>query len=235
MPNDVWIKNWPTNTESPSSSCEELTGNWNCLETWWNQQHYTLTSGTSAGDHRDYRVSAVMTGTSAVIAALPSPGSGAIAYDYENGRLAMYGASGWRGITRDYWSRSRTIMVSSSITSATWTRLVGGDEEEDQFDSLSEVATGTARATMLGTGRYLVIGSCRWPLTSLNYLKAVALYVNGVQVAICQRYGSGVRSMEVQNVCSLAAGDYIEVWAYHSASGSPVTTVGGSLQFNRIS
>jgi hypothetical protein len=233
MPNDVWIKDWPLSTTTPSACTEELTGNWNCLEKWWDIEHDTLTSA-SPGLHTSTKVAAVLTAASADILALADCGTGAMAYDIEHGQLQTYSVSGWRGITQDYWSRSRTILMSAALPTATWTRLIGGSTDTDQFDTLTEVVTGTGRATMRGTGRYFVAGTVRFPATSLNYIKAVSLYVNGTQQAIYQTYGSQSRNLEVYDILSLNAGDYVEVWCYHS-SATGITAVGGSLNFSKIS
>jgi len=230
----VWNKDYPTSTVSPSASTLGLTGNWKALEDWWGVEHTTLTSASS-GHHTAQNISLVCVAATSAISALSSPGTGALAYDTTKGELEVYRTAGWGKLTESYWSRVRTVFLSASISTATWTKLTEKRTvEEDQYDTLSEFASSSGSASIKATGTYFVLGTCRFPTTSNNYLVGVAIYKNGSAVAVHRGYGAGVRSTEVFDILSLTAGDRLEVYCYHNA-GSNITIVGGSLQFTKLS
>ncbi len=233
----AWNKTWPvsegTGTSAVSGSTEQLRANWLAMEAVFQQEHVSIPSA-NAGDHYPGKTGFVYYGTTSAISAISSPGTGALAYTSDTGEFLIHVPSGtWDRVTEDYWSRIReSTTVAQTITNNLWTKVTIASGASGTYDGLSEFSSN--RWTALGSGYYLIIGTVSYPSTKSNYYKAVAISKNGSRVSIVQFYGSAYRTVQVADIVSITAEDYLELYTSHLA-GANVNITGASFVIHRIS
>lgn len=230
----AWNKNVPSLSEAVSGSTERIRQNWEAIQEWMDVEHEGLTSSTP-GVHRPGVTGFITYTASSNLSAAVT--SGALAYTTDTGEFLITDANGnWVSITGTYWSRMRRLGDSANLVlpSSTWTKLSVVATPPTTYDSLSEYASGNSRWIAKESGHYLVMGTIRYPATTHDYQKAVAIYQNGSAVSIGNLYGSSVRSVAVYDILSIEAGDYIELYGWHNHT-TPVTAVGAGLTIHRVS
>jgi hypothetical protein len=114
--------------------------------------------------------------------------------------------------------------ASQAITTATWTAINFGFENFDT-DTFHDNTTNNSRITIptgLG-GKYLVNYTQRWDPSGTGTRDA-NLYVNGSSVCTQSMTASSTYASNSKSVIlSLSAGDYVQLYVYH--------TVGSNLNF----
>lgn len=222
--------------ENMSGSTEQIRYNWTGLENWWDIEHQTFTSAGS-GKHSKGVIGVALTGTTATIAAIPTPGTGSLALNTSLGEMQMYrydpvnASAGWEGITDSKFSRIRKGLGSQSIPASTWTRITTSASTSGTYDGLTEYSS--TRFVAVGAGYFLVVANVVWSTGSTDFNKGVAIYKNGNAVAIRRRHGMAVNTILVADILSLVAGDYLDVYVWHSGSGAQTET-GGTFSISRI-
>lgn len=233
----VYVSNYPLSSTDMSSSTEQVRANWEIIEDWWATEHGGIASATS-GAHAIGRTGAMLTGTTATITGLSSPGTGALALNTTVGEMELYrwdsvnSSAGWDGITDIYFSRLKDGFGAQDIAVGASAQLVAAPTGlSGTYDGLSEWAS--YKFTVRGAGYYLISVKLVWPATSSEYSKGMAIYKNGS--AICRKglYGSAILTMELNDVPLLAATDYIQVYAWHG-HGVAVEIM-GTIYISRVS
>lgn len=235
----AWNKIYPIGTTSVSGSVAPgsssgIRADWAALESWWDVEHSTFTSGGS-GAHVVGKFGVMLTDANSGILALTTPGTGAIAYDTTNGQLLRYSGTSWVRLTQNKYSRIREGFGVQTIPTTAWTVMNASTTTfSGSYDTLGEFNTTTRRFTPIATGIYLVRGSIQFSPTVSNYLKGIGLGINGVLVTKAALYGASVITVEINDILSLTAGDYVELACYHDYSAS-ISIAGGSLHIMRLS
>jgi hypothetical protein len=210
----------------------QIRANWQFIQDWWGVQHTTFTSAGSGG-HTAGKVGSVLVDTTANIALLSEPGTGALAYNTTVGQLQIYDGA-WSGISCSAYSRIRYVFGSQSISGTTWTAMTCAGAGSGTYDTLSEFSVTTFRFTAVAAGYYLVRGSILFPTDANNYTKGVSISVDGSLLSKMTRYGSTILNLSITDVLPLSIGDYIQLAAYHDYA-SPITITSGTLQIMRLS
>jgi len=234
----AYAPNSPLSSTVMSSSTEQLRANWEIIEDWWAVEHGDPSSATS-GAHAIGRVGAMLVDATSGISAVSSPGTGSIAINTTLGEMQIYRydsvglTAGWEGITDQDFARIRQGMGAQTIAASTWTQVVcAATAFSGSYDGLSEWATYKYTAT--GTGYYHISIQARWPITSSNYSKAVAIYVNGTRRSVKRLYGSAIRHLMLSDTLYLTATQYVQVYVYHSHT-VPVDLVSAVMHVTRVS
>jgi hypothetical protein len=234
----VWNANFPLSSTSMCGSVTQITTNWDALEDWWGVEHSKPTEATS-GKHVEGQVGTLLRGNTAAISALTNPGTGALAHDTTLGEMQLYrwdataGSAAWEGLTDRYFSRIRVGMGSQTITASTWTKCTCSTAGvSGTYDGLTEWAS--YKFTADGPGFYDVIAAVRWPASSNEHNKAVAIYVNGLAYTVKYLFGSTIRQMHVEDIIHLSADDEVEIYVWHDHSES-IEIVSATLQISRLS
>lgn len=234
----IWNKFYPTIVGTSVSGSvapdpnSQIRANWLFLQEWWGVEHTTFTSAGSGG-HIAGKVGSVLVDTTANIAALTSPGTGALAYNTTIGQLQMYDGS-WSGISCSAYSRMRYVFGAQTVTGSVWTAMGSAGAGSGTYDTLSEFSVTTFRFTAVAAGYYLIRGSALFPTDTNNYTKGVAISQNASLVSKVTRYGSTILNLSIADVVPLSIGDYIQLATYHDYT-SPITVTSGTLQIIRVS
>jgi hypothetical protein len=234
-----WNKLFPLASTSVSGSAhtdptENVRDNWEALEDWWNVEHSTFTSGGS-GTHTFGKFGVLITAANSAITALTSPGTGAIGYDTTNGQLLRYNGTSWVRLTSNKYSRIRQGFGTQTIPTTAWTTMSASSATvSGTYDTLGEWNATTFRFTATQAGTYFVKGAAKFPVTTDNYTKGVGIGKNGVLTTKSVLHGASIVTTEVNDILSLAAGDYIVLACYHEHTSS-VDIVGGNIHIMRLS
>ncbi len=217
-----WNASIPTTAEAPCGSTENMRSNWSAIESWFNSGHYTFTSAGS-GEHKAGVAGILYKGTSTQVAALSSPGTGAMAIDTTKGRIQDYSGSEWRDLTHLYASKvSVDALFPSSSFPSTGTNypLSGSSSTTVNVDILSEFNETTTEFTTKYTGYYYVCAKiCH--LMGLSYIFShyglrIMIYVNGALASV----GTSMPLLEggssvVADILYLTTGDVVSFKIYH--------------------
>jgi hypothetical protein len=234
----IWNKFYPAITGTSVSGSvapdpnSQIRANWLFIQEWWGVEHTTFTSAGS-GEHTAGKVGSVLVDTAANIAALTSPGTGALAYNTTVGQLQIYDGL-WVGISCSAYSRMRYMFGSQVVTGSIWTAMGSAGAGSGTYNTLAEFSDTTFRFTAVEAGYYLVRGLILFPTDTNNYNKGVAISQNASLVSKMTRYGSTILNLFVVDVLPLNIGDYIQLAAYHDYT-SPITISSGILQVIRLS
>lgn len=237
----VWNANYPLSSTDVCGSTEQIRDNWAALEAWWNKEHYDFSSASS-GQHDDGRSSVLAKATTSEISAISSPGTGAIAYDTTKGELDIYrwdsagSSAGWERLTEDVYSRVRYGFDSQVITANTYQKVISASSSviSGYFDGLSEMSSANDKITLSGTAYYWVHGEVEWTAHSERCRKIIMLRKNGGTIAQYNTYGNEEMFISVNDIVSLTAGDYIELYVWHNAS-TTLTASKGIIHLTRLS
>lgn len=127
------------------------------------------------------------------------------------------------------------VVAGQSIPAGTWTALTLVDPPLVDAAALWNSATPT-RLTSAAGGVYRIDAHLDLPLT-YNYWWRLAIYVNGTEYAVNETWiglFSSPWGVDVGAICTLAAGDYVELFAYQSyVIGQNVVT--GSVSALKLS
>ena len=234
----VYAPNYPLSSIIMSTSTEQIRTNWEGIEAWWGVEHGTIPSATS-GAHALGKVGVLMVDATSGISAVSNPGTGSMALDSALGEMQInrYDSvnltAGWEGITDQTFPRIRKGFGEQTIVANTWTKvLCASTGISGTYDGLSEWSS--YKYTAAGTGYYQVQVDARWPATSSNYSKAIAIYKSGSRISEKRLYGSAIRSLSLSDIVYLTAGQYVEVYIAHDHTTS-VDIVGGTIHVTRIS
>ncbi|RLB06414.1 MAG: hypothetical protein DRG83_00090 [Deltaproteobacteria bacterium] len=111
------------------------------------------------------------------------------------------------------------LSASQTIASATWTKV---QLDTTEYDVQGEFDTANYRFTATEAGKYLVIGQIRIQSMTGQKPMGVRISKNGGSQAefICYTGYTGHSSVAISTVVDLAAGDYIELFAYQNSGAS---------------
>ncbi len=218
----------PASSASPSSEgvSGTLVTNWANIETNFGAlRHYTFTSAAS-GEHKQGLMGGVYKGTTAQIAALSSPGSGALALSTNDCVMKVYDNSSWKDINSEYYPRMyktyREAALLVPASTLTTIPLSASGYELGNFDTLSEYSTSTYRYTVLNSGYYLCTCSVQVGNSTLTAGLPIQLfiYVNGLVASTSVSKYSKLtgRVLFVADVITLTTGDYVTFVMYHIES-----------------
>jgi len=234
----TWNANFPLNATSVSGSVapdpnSQIRDNWEAIEDWWDADHQTFTSAGSGG-HTAGKVGIMLVDTSTAVTAATAPGTGSMGYDTTNGQVLIYRTTGWERLPANQYSRLRVGFVEHSIPHDTWTKIITAGTTSGSYDTLSEFSSVTGRFTVANTGLYFIKATIRFPAVSINYQKGIAIGLNGIIWSKSTNYGITVRNIDVADILSLVAGDYVELYGYHDYV-DPVTIVYAQMHIIRLS
>ena len=226
----AWSKTYPIGTTNISASTVQLTSNWIAIEDSTDDEHAALDNALS-GTHLYGRVSAMFSGTYATIAAISSPGTGALAYDTTHGVVRIYDGSSWKVVTSNTFARAHLYSnTAQAIPATAWTQAVLGEEA---YDSLS-IATNSS-ITVPAAGYYLVVGHATWPSEAVNsYQKACGIYVGATRKVTDTKYGKEERETEAVDIIYMAASSVVKLYVYHTYT-SNISIAAANLILTRLS
>lgn len=233
----VWAKTYPLSSTIGSGSTEQIRDNWEALEDWWDVNHSTFTSASS-GHHTAGSVGVLLSASTATIEAVPTPGTGAIAYDTTIGQLVRYNGTAWIPFTSPSYSRVRKFLLGSqSVPATAWTILqTTATLSAGEYDTLSEFSTSTWKFTVKNTGYYLVRGSLRFN-ASTGCLMGIGIKKNGTtDLATALEYVTypWTRTIDLMDIQFLYTSDYITMIGYHNYTTS-LTVYEGYFEIMRLS
>jgi hypothetical protein len=153
-----WEPSYPKLTHKVKDVPGYAQANFNALATGMAREH----PGTTYTKHTPGGCGAIFYGTTAEIAALTTPGSGALAYDTNLGLLVRYSGSVWQEHNKTVagvgtWSRIRAY--ANALTTSILTTNTDIPLDAETYDTLSEYNTGIGFATISASGVYLIAGS----------------------------------------------------------------------------
>jgi hypothetical protein len=225
----AWDKTYPLLTTNISASCPQIDANFAAIEGTVSAEHGSLVAATS-GTHGYGRVSAMLSGTYATIAALTSPATGALAFDTTCGVCRIYNGSSWVRMTGTYYSRVHAYSTATQvIPTATWTAITLGTES---YDSLAEF-TIAGSPTVGQAGYYLIIGTATWA-SEFYAKKQLAITVDATRVATMTGYGPHITELEVADIQYLTAAQAVALSVKHG-HGSNQSIEGANLILHRLS
>ena len=114
------------------------------------------------------------------------------------------------------------VLNTSSETIPPWFTVLTFDKEDFDIGNLHSTQTNTGRLTAPVAGRYLITAEVDWQHDTSG-TRLLAIVVNGskyVAYSIEPPSSDGTLDQNVETVCKLAAGDYVEVLAAQTTSGS---------------
>lgn len=114
--------------------------------------------------------------------------------------------------------------ASTTMTNAAFTVVNLAGESYDSA-TLHDTATNPSRITVPDTGKYLVVARIRFSASAGGSYRAIRVLVNGIEKAAHWDDPGGVRSVGVDDVIDLTAGDYVQMAGYQDVgSDSNVQT-----------
>jgi len=127
--------------------------------------------------------------------------------------------------------------AAQTLSDATWTAVALPTSEDFDTDGFHDLSTNNSRMTIpagLG-GKYLCRGGVVHNQTNAG-ARYVALRKNGTVVTSISAKADQLvhHSIEVVEVLNLAAGDYVEVYAYQDSGGNNDLLSGSSLSIMRL-
>jgi hypothetical protein len=120
----------------------------------------------------------------------------------------------------------RGRLSTNTSTAASWNKIPF-DQEIYDTSSNFDIATNKGRFTAPVDGYYHFSGSATSGQGSGNNAFRVALYKNGTAYTQGAYLTTNNPTSSVVDVVPMAAGDYVELWAYNSAGGS-ITLIAGT-------
>jgi hypothetical protein len=130
--------------------------------------------------------------------------------------------------------RPSTFAYRSSNLSVANTTLVavGFDQHEDNAGAHS-TSVNNSRFTAPVAGRYILKAQARWAANATGH-RAISVVPNGSGVPVSGQNSSAFGIYDLDNYCEavvrLAAGDYLEVYAYQT-SGGALNVLGHSVTY----
>jgi hypothetical protein len=112
--------------------------------------------------------------------------------------------------------------VSQSISNATYTAVTYAESEDYDTDGIHDLSTNPSRFTAKTPGIYSVIGNVSWASNSTGRRQLV-IYKNGSGVGISEQRSATNGAWDGQFITGevqLAAGDYVEIWAWQDSGGA---------------
>ena len=227
----VWDKTAVDGTTvSPCAGTVNVTGNWDAIERWWNADHYGP-DNTLSGYHKPGIIGIANSGTYSTIAAISSPGTGALAWDNTCGVMRIYKSDGaWDRLTEDHYSRVKITAPSQSLPATAWTEI---EFTTEVADSLGEWAVATNTLRVKAEGYYLIKLKVSFPVAG-NYEKAAAIYKDGTVYSQFGGSGEELLTPEVVDIVYCAANALIEGYAYNGSS-AVITMSSAILELTRLS
>lgn len=227
----AWAANYPLNSTIVKDSTDQKRNNWAAIENWFNAGHVTFPPNAK---HRAGHLPVLFYGTHAQIAALSDPPSGAIAFATDLGVFEIHQGS-WKRLTEDYFSRFRDSSAGQSIPHGTWTVIVNWQNPAASglYDTLDEF--GPQTFVPKSDGYYTITFRVTWDSVPLgDFVKSAALYVNGTQAVIDQRFGIAARDNTVNDIFALFKDDIVLGAVYHNR-GSNLAVTSARICASRIS
>ncbi len=233
----TWTKTYPVlSGDTISASVTQIRANWEAIASALSGEHVALTDSLS-GTHLYGRVSSMLSGTYATIAALSSPASGALAWDTTCGVCRIYDGTTWQRITGSYFSRVKILTTTpQSIPASSWTSITLA-KETGYYDSLDEFTASTNYLVVKASGWYFIRGLIVWPYwtAALDYQKKAGIYIGISTLKTSDtKYGREELLCEVADIINLTAGDTIYLAAYHNYT-SNISISSATLTLTRLS
>jgi hypothetical protein len=210
----TWNKYLPKATDSFSDMPQICQDNFDAIEDFIGVEHYTLSSALS-GLHKPGLIGVVVSASSATIAAITSPGSGALAWDITKGYWQRYWLSwGVPGAAGTKWSRIRAMSsVDQALAANTATQIVFGN-------TLTEFASNTFTVSTGCSGYYLIVAACTLsgtletatsnPQLSLSILKTDTVVSSATKVLSANGYAPD-ETIKIVDMVYLTAGETIKI------------------------
>jgi len=156
----VWRPTRPNSSDDIADIPSLSQDNFGAIEDILGVEHNTFTTNEATGTHARGDASIVKIGTTAEIAALSSPPTGAMALNTELGVLVQNrsGVLGWDRFGETEWSRVQAYPTSAMKITAGAT-AVTAVWDTAFYDTFSEMATATGVFTARASGTYAVIVS----------------------------------------------------------------------------
>ena len=235
----VWNKTIPTSGTSIASIPNLFLAAWTALENQQEVQHYGYDVALS-GRHIQGVTPFLYVNTTANIAALTSPGSGAIAFDTDLGLMKRYdsGASAWKQINLDTIAAVEANLGNSDQTVAsadegTYTIVSLSAETKDHFSNWN---TSTYRFTAPTNGYYAIYGQLTFTANAggMEVRMGLTHYDSSdelQQATITYKYTLDTEPMTIPNaiILYLEASDYVTMILWHGGSSNQ-TIEGGTHQ-----
>ncbi len=163
----AWNKTLPQGTTKVKDSPVMFQANWTALESWTDQEHYSMASAASStGHHLPGRCGVMFVGTTAAVTALDTPPACAIALDTTLYQLKYYNGSAWVNSTltgsadvyKSVFAAGTKLPFYQDTAPTGWTILNTLD------DKLVYITKGSAAGGQVGGGAH---GSGGWTISSI--------------------------------------------------------------------
>lgn len=114
---------------------------------------------------------------------------------------------------------------NQSVNPSTLTALVFNEADEEIYDAstLHDISTNPSYITVGNKGIYLITAGANFAANTTGTTRYIAITVNGTEVAwsgTTATPANGVVRLDISLAYRLTAGQYVEVKAFHDASGA---------------
>jgi len=231
----TWNKSIPLSSTQVSQTPSFYQGNWDAIEDFMLEEHYTFT-GASSGHHLLGISGVIMEGTTAAITGVvAAPGSGSLSFDNTVGawKFCSNGTSGgWKTIHNNLPTTRVQSYVSSNttITSGTTTIIPFNTETKD---SISEFNTSTYVFSAAAAGYFVVSATVCVSSVAGN---SFSLLASGSATTYKTNTFKSIGNQEAYNVSLIAyvaSGGTVGVFLTPS-SGNAVIIGGAGNSFMRV-
>ena len=116
-------------------------------------------------------------------------------------------------------ARAKKVTTAQTLTTDTVTAITLNSEADGfDTDTLHDTVTNNTRITAAIAGKYLIVGGAAWEAEATQTERLILLEINATTVLAQQRSVNEATRNPYQALCdvaSLAAGDYVELYARH--------------------